>query len=526
MFDMKKEYQGISKIGIISLLCFLFVLPIIIANVPYMDDNTRMDNGVAYWEYEGRPLTTILFKILNFNLYEIANVAPMPLLIGLFFVIFTINYATDKMSAKKTIFNIIPFTFIICNPFFLQNMSYQFDSIGHLFSVGFIILSLFYSSDNKYKQHIFPVIAVILSCASYQPTSNLYIGLYCVIFLFDLNRSKYEKSLTHIFRYISYYILGCSIYYLLYFIGFTYFFVEISNRNHIINFSQLFLSYKISFNEFLNLYLLINHGLTGILINISIIFILTNVLFKSFLIYKKEENRSERLVKTIFTLLIPFGLVFSILGPFVLLQELFFNPRDFPSVGAFFMVFGFSFYYFDFHNYLKKVFIFLWLICLFSFSFMYGNALHYDNNYKQYVYDSIARDLELHSNEIKDKKIQVYGQNAMTSYIYHAIEINPFIKALIFPENTNFVKKYNLSARNIYNVIGGVIDDDYNEWNNICHNNTSPLVKNGNYDIFTFEDHISVWFKNNPNLCSNIPSDVNSKFSDKKTILEENINNN
>lgn len=521
MSILKKEYHGINKISIISAFCFIFILPLIIANVPYMDDNTRMDNGVGYWEIEGRPITTLLFKILNFSIYDIANIAPLPLIVGVIFVIFSINYATDKMSAKKTLFNIIPFVFIICNPFFMQNMSYQFDSVGHLFSVGFIVFSLFYQNDkNKYKKHIIPIIFIVLACGSYQPTSNLYIALYCVIFLFDLNKITNENATQNITRYFLYYIIGCIVYYSLYYIGFSYFFTEISNRNHMISINELFLSYQISFSEFLNLFLLLDYGLTGILIKTSLFLIIINVFIKVYFIHKNESNTMDKIIKISFTLLIPIILFLSLWGPFILLKELFFNPRDFPSVGAFFMAFCFSFIYMDYKNIFKTINLCLISIYMIGFSFMYGNALHYDNNYKQYVYDSIARDIEIHLNEIKDRKIQVYGQNATSSYIYHATQINPFIRILVFPENTNFVKKYNLSARNIYNVIGGVIDDDYNEWTNICKNKIKPLVENRNYDLFLFEDHLSVWFKNNPSLCSSIPTDTNSKFYDKNAIIE------
>ncbi len=80
-----KELQGKDKFNFIFLLCLLFTLPLIIANVPYMDDYTRLDNGYGYWEIEGRPLTTFLFKILNFNFTTIYNIAPLPLLVGTLF---------------------------------------------------------------------------------------------------------------------------------------------------------------------------------------------------------------------------------------------------------------------------------------------------------------------------------------------------------------------------------------------------------------------------------------------------------
>lgn len=175
---IEREFTGGYKFSIVLGFCMIFVLSLILANVPYMDDTTRMDNGLGQWEYEGRPLTSLLLALLNFNFNPIYNIGPIPLIFGTLFFAYTVCYATDKMLLKKNLVNILPFTLLACNPFFIQNLSYQFDSIGNMFSVGFILLAFFYQNKSKIKTYIIQLLFLVGVSALYQPTSNMYIGLF------------------------------------------------------------------------------------------------------------------------------------------------------------------------------------------------------------------------------------------------------------------------------------------------------------------------------------------------------------
>ena len=522
MFDILslKEFKGRDKFNLIFFLCLFFILPLIIANVPYMDDHTRLDNGYGYWEIEGRPFTTLLFKVLNFNLTTIYNIAPLPLLVGVFFFACSVFYCTNKMNLKSSFINIFPFTLLICNPFFLQNMSYQYDSIGHLFSLGFILFAFFYKNNNKYKQFIVPPLLIAFSCASYQPTSNMYIALFAVSILFNLSKKNDEKILKYTGKHVLYYLSGILLYYAVYFIGFSFLFTEQANRNHLIHFSQIISSYEISLNEFINLISYFKNDVSLYLIIIGAILLPVNIVYKIYNIVKSTMERSEKFYSILIILFLPLLLFFSIWGPFILLKELFFNPRDFPVIGIFCMLIGFSFSLLDKKYYISTLFNIAILLCTFSFSYMYGNILNQDYMYKKYVYDSISNNLEQNMDKIEGKKIYLYGRNAITSYIAKALEIRPFLSKLIYPDNTNFFKEYNIAARNVYNIQGGVIMDNLDEWNAICKDGIKPFVKNGNYEIFSFNDHVSVWFKREPTFCNNYPTDVDSKYDMKQLTLE------
>lgn len=83
-----------------------------------------------------------------------------------------------------------------------------------------------------------------------------------------------------------------------------------------ISINELFLSYQISFSEFLNLFLLLDYGLTGILIKTSLFLIIINVFIKVYFIHKNESNTMDKIIKISFTLLIPIILFLSLWGVF------------------------------------------------------------------------------------------------------------------------------------------------------------------------------------------------------------------
>lgn len=509
----EKEWHGTEKFKMIFILCIAFILPLIIANVPYMDDNTRLDNGYGYWEIEGRPLTTLLMKILNFNATNIYNIAPLPLIIGVLFFSFSVYYVTSKMDMKKNLINIIPFIFLICNPFFLQNMSYQYDNIGHIFSVSLLLLSFFYENKNKIKEVSIASLLLLLSCSSYQPSTNIFIVLFFLNIIYDIK--KYNNLSSYIIKKSLIYIIGLFGYYIFYYIGFTFFFHETANRNNLINISQILESYRYSFKEFLELTNGFNKDTIRILIDISFIMFIFNILYK----IVKEMKTEKSIIKIVLLLFTPFFILLSIWGPFILLKELFFNPRDFPVIGVFFMGAAYSFKFIDKKGYLQVLIISAILLCVFSFSYIYGNALNQDYMYKKYVYDNISLKLEEKEDVIAKKQIRIYGRNAMSSFVGQALIVHPFLSKLIFPDNTNFFKAYNLAARNVYNIKGGVVLDDYEEWINICKNKPTPLIKDGNYEVYNFKDHVSIWFKRTPDFCDNTPLESESHFDKKEQYL-------
>ena len=516
-----KEYSGNQKFLIILGFCLIFILSLVIANVPYMDDYTRMDNGLGQWEYEGRPLTTLLVALLNFSINPVYNIGPIPLIFGTIFFAYTVHYATNKMDIKKNIVNVLPFTLLACNPFFIQNLSYQFDSIGNMFSIGLVLISFFYSSSSKIKTYLVQLFSLVAVSALYQPSSNIYIGLFVINLLYQFKHT-HSNILKSTGYHVSIYLLSCAIYYVICLISFK-FYPDVAFRSHLIdlNLKSFLFTYSYSIKEFADMAISFTNEKMYILAQIAFVMLIINVIYVLIKVNKKENiNKKNIVFLNIILTLSPFILFLSIWGPFILLKELFFNPRDFPVIGVFFMAGAMSFYFIDKKGYLNLTFVSLVLIAVCGFSFVYGSVLKRDYEYKSYLYDSIAMKLEDHHKEVKDKKINLYGRITTSSFVRLALVEHNFIYRLLYADNTNFFKAYGLGAKNIPNIQGGFVLDNLDEWNEICKNKKEPMVYNSNYEIFNFEDHISVWFKRTPVFCDNYPLETDIHFSRKDDVYQ------
>lgn len=313
---IENEYKGWTRFAIVFAFCFTFILSLVLADVPYMDDLTRMDNGNGYWEYEGRPLTTLLIALLNFNFNPIYNIGPIPLIFGTLFFSYSVCYATSKMDIKQNLVNILPFTLLACNPYFIQNLSYQFDSIGNLFSVAFVLFAFFYKHKNIFKTYAVQVLCLVIVSSLYQPTINMYIALFAINILFQFKKTN-DKFFRSVFYYSSVFILSALIYYIGCQLGFKYFYPEVAYRSDMITptLNSLIFSYDYSIKELIDM----NQSFRGEtmfwLVKISAVMLVVNmiiVIFKG--IFNKEYTQFNKIMLTIGVFLVPVILFISIWG--------------------------------------------------------------------------------------------------------------------------------------------------------------------------------------------------------------------
>lgn len=364
------------------------------------------------------------------------------------------------------------------------------------------------------------ILLLVIASSFYQPDSNIYVALLFInmVFNFRKNKGNFTKDT---FKELIVYGISLVVYYIISIILFKIY-PDVAFRSDIIdlNIKSLKFSYEYSLKDFLDLNTSFKNEKMFIFAEIACVMSIVNIVFvlikKNI---KKELNDRDLIFFNIILPCLPILLFLTIWGPFILLKELFFNPRDFPVFGVFFFAFG---YVLNINKlkYINFIYITSLILSILSFSYVYGNALNQDYMYKKYVYDSISMKLEDIKGEIGDKKIIIYGRQAMTSYEGMALQVHPFLSKILFPADTNFFKEYNIAARNVYNIQGGVVMDNLKEWDDICVNKIPPIVSNGNYDIFNFKDHVSVWFKSNPIFCKSYPTDVNSVFERKAILLK------
>ena len=178
------DNQQKKEICLYLFVGLLFVYPIIHANVYYHDDTSRLINGNYGWSISSRILGeffTHIFSLspLSFNCLKLCrgviDVAPLSQIVAVLFLAsgaFVFNQYMKRMYGHSFIFIAI---LIIVNPFFLQNLSYKFDSWQMAFGIFLSVLS--FSRDPQKKDYFISIGLLFLSLSVYQPCANLFLGL-------------------------------------------------------------------------------------------------------------------------------------------------------------------------------------------------------------------------------------------------------------------------------------------------------------------------------------------------------------
>lgn len=161
------------------LLCLLalalHVLPLILADSMYLDDVWRAQTATGNWTGEGRLLTQWLHAGLSFAGGAI-NLFPLPLLLSLPVAAYALARLAIHYFGQPRPTDLLVVLPLWYSPFFLQNLSYQYD--GPAMALGLAAMILAVSLDPR---RLFAG-TVLIACGLgfYQVTLNVFIGLCCI----------------------------------------------------------------------------------------------------------------------------------------------------------------------------------------------------------------------------------------------------------------------------------------------------------------------------------------------------------
>ena len=167
----------------------IYVLPLIIANVSYVDDMGRAIDGYG-WIGDGRLLADYVVKGVTFG-NGIVTVFPFSLILS------AVIYAMSGVVISSVLFEIdsklkrlSAFVFI-SSPFLLENMAYKFDALPMSLSVFFAVLPFIIKDTIRF--FVTSVICLVMTFHLYQTSAMLYFGM--VLCLMIKQCSKNEKSI-------------------------------------------------------------------------------------------------------------------------------------------------------------------------------------------------------------------------------------------------------------------------------------------------------------------------------------------
>jgi len=196
-FDvLKKQLSQGEAVVFYLIVSFLYVLPFILSDYLYVDDGWRSVFARADFSDEGRVLTDMLYGLLSLS-HAAPNMFPLALLLAITVLALALarlsrHYFTDLTYSRCLV--VLPLLYC---PFFLQNLTYQYDGPSMILGIVASILAVTYQEQVFWKRTAMPALLVAVLTAFYQPMINVFVGLCCIEVFRLLERGE---PLERIFR--------------------------------------------------------------------------------------------------------------------------------------------------------------------------------------------------------------------------------------------------------------------------------------------------------------------------------------
>lgn len=328
----------ISNIKKYFFAVIFFTLPIIMANIYYIDDNGRSIDGYTNWGLDGRPLADFIMRSINLS-SRLVDIFPLNIIVSALLLSLALSAlkADLENNRNKSFLTFVIPLLMVFNIFYLEVFSYRFDSITISASVMCcVFLARIYKSPK-----IDAIITSALTVAAmslYQTTINIAIILIIFnLILLAINENKPEVIFRSIAIKVISLISGGLIYYII---------VLPASHSGIYGADHPSVDFYYAIvNIFKNI-----DAMTSIVSN----FVLNNngkyVLLFLFLLSQVSciilamNSRNKSIVISMLILISPLIVFISMFGVMLTLENLLFSPKIYISYGAFsFFSFGVAF---------------------------------------------------------------------------------------------------------------------------------------------------------------------------------------
>lgn len=177
-----RELTPRQVISVFLACVFLYAYPLVKADFSFYDDTLRSNEADANWIGEGRPLIQVYYHVLSFSGW-VPNLFPLQLIISLLVMAFALRRLVFWGFDKPTLSSCLVVLPILYNPFFLQNLSYQYDGSAVALSLVAIIYAVTSNGVRKWRAIIISGMCVAIACALYQISLNFFIVFCCFEFV-------------------------------------------------------------------------------------------------------------------------------------------------------------------------------------------------------------------------------------------------------------------------------------------------------------------------------------------------------
>lgn len=450
---------------------FIILLPILIANRLYVDDIGRATHGYLSWDDNGRPLTSLIMKLVTTN-SSMIDVSPLPQLLGIVLFCAAIHLLASRVGIDKEFDRVLIVAATVSTPIILENLSYRFDALTMMLSAICFMIAPVLSFKIKPYDYVVKIALVVSGLSLYQVNISFYVIASLCIFISIQNlkpdtaiRNAIINSVCLVVGYIIYSLIIVKIY-----VTGAYSLehskmIELGDINRaydtIVYYAKMIGLY---YNGF-ELYCLMA------LILIAFIPLLCN-----FKVIALSKVHSVCIITCLAA--IPLAIA-SVLIPISLLKYPVLHPRVLMPFSGF--IFFVSFLALAYNGLMKKVSRILLVAIIFPayvFSFIYGNALSTQTKYEEIITPSIYSDLGKIGYKANDNLL-FSGKPLKSPVILRTEKEKPFISELIYP---TYKPKWMFANMNLnrYGVGGkySELDDDS------AGLPSERVISSFNYDIY------------------------------------------
>jgi len=176
-------------------ICFLYILPIILANTFYIDDMNRTVEGYN-WNRDGRFMSSNIMHLLSSQREVVYSLFPYSTILSTFFLALTGFVLTYSLGIKNK-FHLITASLIVATcPFLLEILTYKFDCLPISLSILFAVLP-FLLYQYKVRFFIASFLFLYLIFGLYQTTALSYAMVLCFFLIKDIWSLRYKHILIN-----------------------------------------------------------------------------------------------------------------------------------------------------------------------------------------------------------------------------------------------------------------------------------------------------------------------------------------
>ncbi|MDO6408410.1 glucosyltransferase domain-containing protein [Pantoea phytobeneficialis] len=486
---MKKYYNSYL------VAAFLYCLPLLIANIYYIDDNGRATLGYTNWGGDGRPLADIIMKMM-FLSSHVADIFPLPLIISIALLAFVFSlYHKQNFSSLPGWIGALATLSFFANPYLAEVFSYRFDVLTLSCALALSLAWVLLPPLNRIVRFVIGIAIIIAIYSLYQIAVNVAVMMALVVTFRQIINNDRPAVIFMSLLQRGVEVLVASIIYLKIVLPSTFSGDHPANHPNIAG-NQLWLTINHNVQaywDFINQTFYKDGKGMAVLVAILILAVISAAVIA--LRYIRAGMKHSRIAIGLLALLLPLVAFVMIAGNLLFLENALLVPRALLSISGF-MLFSATLMAWAFRGKMCFVFAVMAVPLLYAVTsiYVYGNAIKQQDNINQGVVYQLKNDTATLADQ--NFYMQFVGTSPRAQVYKNALRNYPVLGVLIPEYFANWWFPFPYMALKGYQVLNPLKDDltvtNENLHEGLCQG--ERIAHHQDYDLYKYQNRLTVDF--------------------------------